>query len=33
MEPILALLTGIAVLAVVAAVVFRYLDRKETSRR
>ena len=33
MEPILALLTGIAVLAVVAAIVFRYLDRKETARR
>lgn len=30
MEPILALLAGIAVMAILAAIVFRYLDRKAT---
>ena len=30
MEPILALLAGIAVMGILAAIVFRYLDWKET---
>lgn len=33
MEPILVLLAGIAVFGIIAALVFRYLDRKETARR
>lgn len=30
MEPILTLLAGIAVMGILAAIVFRYLERKET---
>ena len=33
MEPILVLLTGIAIFGILAALVFRYLDRKETIHR
>lgn len=33
MEPILVLLSGIAIFGIIAAVVFRYLERKENVHR